>query len=158
MATLSWLVGCLNYWQYFRVLHTPFTIWLSVFSIAALVFAFAVLRFRALALRGAWWSAVLAFPAIWVSYEYARNLMTPHGTAGCVAYSPGSLDGKSDADAWPGLGGCPGAACVAPACSRRTRVSWRLRRATLMAADRRPSATPAANAIRITNTSGACQL
>ena len=86
-TALSFLAGCFNMWHYFRVLQTPFSVWLAVFSIAALIFALAVLLFRALVRRGAPWSALLAFPATWVCYEYLRNLITPHGTAGCLAYS-----------------------------------------------------------------------
>jgi apolipoprotein N-acyltransferase len=74
-------------WHYFRVLHVPFSACATVYSIAALVFAAAVLLFRTLLRRGAWWSALLAFPAVWVSYEYARNFLAPHGTAGSFAYS-----------------------------------------------------------------------
>lgn len=87
VAALSWLGGCLNLWHYLRALQTPFSVWLGIFSMSALVFAAAVLLFRALAIRGALWSALLAFPATWVSFEYARNLATPHGTAGSIAYS-----------------------------------------------------------------------
>jgi apolipoprotein N-acyltransferase len=86
-AALSWLAGCLNLWHYLRALETPFPVLLGIFSISALVFAAAVLLFRALALRGALWTALMAFPATWVSYEYARNLATPHGTVGSIAYS-----------------------------------------------------------------------
>ena len=86
-ADLSLLAGSLSMWRYFHVLDAPFAVWAGVYSIAALVFAAAVLLFRALLLRGAWWSALLAFPAAWVSYEYARNFITPHGTAGSFAYS-----------------------------------------------------------------------
>ena len=86
-AALSLLAGSLSMWHYFRVLQAPFFVWAGVYSIAALVFAAAVLLFRALLLRGAWARALLAFPAAWVSYEYARNFVTPHGTAGSFAYS-----------------------------------------------------------------------
>jgi len=51
------------------------------------VFALTVLLFRALLLRGAAWSALFSLPAAWVSFEYIRNLTTPHGTAGSFAYS-----------------------------------------------------------------------
>jgi apolipoprotein N-acyltransferase len=61
--------------------------WIGVYSIVAFVFALSVLLFRALLLRGAPWTALLAIPSIWVSAEYARNLITPHGTAGSLAYS-----------------------------------------------------------------------
>ena len=87
-AALSLLIGSLNLWHYFHAaLHAPPLLWAGIYSIAALVFAAAVLLFRALLLRGASWSALLAFPATWVSSEYARNLITPHGTAGSLAYS-----------------------------------------------------------------------
>jgi apolipoprotein N-acyltransferase len=87
VAAASWLIGGLNLWHYLRVLGAPPTVWLGVFSTAALVFALAVLLFRALLLRRAAWSALLALPSAWVSFEYVRNLTTPHGTAGSFAYS-----------------------------------------------------------------------
>jgi apolipoprotein N-acyltransferase len=86
-AGFAWLAGCLNLWPYMRSLEAPFAAWLGVFSIAAVIFALDVLLFRALVRRGALWSALAAFPAMWVCYEYARNLATPHGTAGSIAYS-----------------------------------------------------------------------
>jgi apolipoprotein N-acyltransferase len=86
-AAAAWLAGSLNLWGYFRLMGTGFVVWLGVFGGVAVVAACAVLLFRALALRGAWWSAVIAFPAAWVTLEYARNLMTPHGTAGSLAYT-----------------------------------------------------------------------
>lgn len=86
-AFLSWLIGSLNLWRYFRVLHAPPSAWVLIFSIAALLFTAAVLLFRALLRHGAWWSALLAFPATWVSFEYLLNLSSPHGTAGSLSYS-----------------------------------------------------------------------
>jgi len=86
-AGLSWLAGSLNLWGYLRSQGTPFFVWLEIFSMAALVFALAVLLFRALALRGAVWSALLAFPAAWVSCEFTRNLISVHATAGSLAYT-----------------------------------------------------------------------
>lgn len=87
-AFLAWLVGSLNMWHYFRVvLHAPPSIWIRIFSIAALLFTASVLLFRSLLRRGAWWSALLAFPATWVSFEYLLNLISPHGTAGSLSYS-----------------------------------------------------------------------
>ncbi len=87
MAGLSWLTGCLNLWGYMRMLGAPFSLWLLVFSIAALAFALAVLLFRALVLRRALLSALFAFPSTWVAYEFARNLISVHGTAASLAYS-----------------------------------------------------------------------
>ena len=87
-AALALLIGSLNMWHYFRaVLHAPPALWVVSYSIAALVFAAAVLLFRALLRRGASWSALLAFPVTWVSYEYVRSLVTPDGTAGSLSYS-----------------------------------------------------------------------
>ena len=87
-AALSWLLGSLNLWYYFSVvLHMPPAIWTAIFVLPALVFAGAVLLFRALLRRGAFWSALLAFPATWVSFEYLLNLISPHGTGGNLSYS-----------------------------------------------------------------------
>jgi apolipoprotein N-acyltransferase len=87
-AATAMLIGNLNMWHYFiDVLHAPISAWFSVFSVVSVIFALAVSLFRALALRGATWSALVVLPAVWVSVEYLRNLMTPHGTAGSLAYS-----------------------------------------------------------------------
>jgi apolipoprotein N-acyltransferase len=87
VAYLSLLAGSFAMWRYFHLLGAPFIAWFSVYSIAALAFAAAVLIFRALLRRGALWSALLALPAVWVSYEYIRNLTTSGGTAGSFAYT-----------------------------------------------------------------------
>jgi apolipoprotein N-acyltransferase len=87
-AAAAMLIGNLNMWHYFTdVLHAPISAWFSVFSVVSVIFALAVLLVRALARRGAAWSALVVLPAVWVSIEYVRNLMTPHGTAGSLAYS-----------------------------------------------------------------------
>lgn len=87
-AVLAWLIGSLNLWYYFSVvLHLPLAIRVLILAIPALVFMAAVLLFRALLRRGAWWSALLAFPAAWVSCEYLLNLVSPHGTAASLSYS-----------------------------------------------------------------------
>ncbi len=86
-AAAAWLAGSMNMWGYFRLMGMSFVVWLGIFGALAAVAASAVLLFRALALRGAWWSAVVAFPAAWVALEYLRNLTTPHGTAGSIAYT-----------------------------------------------------------------------
>ncbi len=84
---LSLLFGSLSMWHYFRVLELPSSVWLSTYTAIALLFTVAVLLFRALLLRGASWSALLAFPATWVVCEYVSNLITSNGTAGSLAYS-----------------------------------------------------------------------
>lgn len=86
-AALAWLLGSLNIWAYFNILGLPVAGWLPLSGVGAGVFAAAVLITRALQRRGALWSAWLALPALWVSFEYVRNLLWPHGSAGSVAYS-----------------------------------------------------------------------
>ena len=86
-AILAMLLGCMNMWHYFHALGTPPTLWFTFFGIVALLFAAAVLLFRALVHRGAPWSALLSLPAAWVCAEFLRNFITPHGTAGSLAYS-----------------------------------------------------------------------
>jgi apolipoprotein N-acyltransferase len=87
-AGSSMLLGGLSMWHYFhKVLGAPDVVWIIVYSLVALVFAAAVLLFRGLMLRGHLWSALLALPAVWVSGEYTRNLVTPHGSAGSLAYT-----------------------------------------------------------------------
>jgi apolipoprotein N-acyltransferase len=86
-AFLPMLLGSLNMWHYFQVLEAPAYVWFSVYLAMGLLWTGAVLLFRALVLRGDAWSALLAFPATWVAGEYLRNFVTPHGTAGSLAYT-----------------------------------------------------------------------
>jgi apolipoprotein N-acyltransferase len=86
-AVAGWLAGCFNLWGYFHLIGMPFAAWLSIFGAVAIIAAGAVLLFRALVLRGAVWSGLLAFPAAWVAMEWVRNVTTPHGTAGSIAYT-----------------------------------------------------------------------
>lgn len=72
-------------WHYLSA-FSPFA-WAIAFGLSALVFAADMLLFRALVRRGALWSALPAFPAAWVSFEYVRDLTTSYGTAGSFAYS-----------------------------------------------------------------------
>lgn len=87
VAALSWMIGGLNMWGYLRILKGPPVAWFTGVGLAALVFAAGVLLLRALAQRGAVCSAWLALPSLWVSYEFVRNLLWPHGSASCIAYS-----------------------------------------------------------------------
>jgi len=83
----AWLVGGLNLWHYLRVLGAPAVVWFADFGTGAAVFAASVLLVRALARRGALWSAWLGLPAAWITFEFVRNFLWPHGSAACVAYS-----------------------------------------------------------------------
>jgi apolipoprotein N-acyltransferase len=88
IAALAWLIGNLNREHYFNAaLHVPLAGRAEIFVGPAIVFALAVLLYRALLRRGAYWSALVAFPAVWVSFEYIFNLTSPHGTAISLSYS-----------------------------------------------------------------------
>ncbi|HEY8997911.1 MAG TPA: nitrilase-related carbon-nitrogen hydrolase [Edaphobacter sp.] len=87
-SAAAMLLGNLNLWSYLtKTLGAPAWVWLANFSLAAAVFAVAVLLMRVLVLRGAVWSSLVALPSLWVTMEYLRNVMTPHGSAGSLAYS-----------------------------------------------------------------------
>jgi apolipoprotein N-acyltransferase len=87
VAAAAWLAGCLNLWGYLRVLGAPAVAWIVPCGTSAVVFAAGVLLTRALARRGAVWSAWVALPAVWVTFEYVRNLLWPHGSGASIAYS-----------------------------------------------------------------------
>lgn len=88
VAGAAMLLGNLNLWSYLtKALGMPPSGWLSIMSVESVVFAAGVLLFRALVLRGLAWSGLVALPAVWVANEYVRNLVTPHGSAGSLAYS-----------------------------------------------------------------------
>ena len=87
-AASAWLLGSLNLWHYLHnVLSAPSAVLAGIFLGPALVFAAAVLVFRALAQRGHFGFSMLSIPAMWVSMEYAVNLSSPHGTAISLSYS-----------------------------------------------------------------------
>ena len=88
VAFCAWLIGNLNLWHYLHsTIEVPLLACAAIFAAPALVFAMAVLLYRALLRRGAWSSALLAFPATWVSFEYLLNLTSVHGTFGSLSYS-----------------------------------------------------------------------
>jgi apolipoprotein N-acyltransferase len=87
-AGAATMLGSLSMWGYFtKTLGMPGTMWIVFFLMEGVAFAAAVLLFRALVLRGAVWSGLVAFPAVWVTSEYVRYATLPHGTAGSFAYS-----------------------------------------------------------------------
>ncbi len=88
LAVAAMLLGNLNLWSYLtKTLGMPWSAWAGIVSVESVVFAAGVLLFRALVLRGLVWSGLVALPAVWVANEYVRNLVTPHGSAGSLAYS-----------------------------------------------------------------------
>jgi apolipoprotein N-acyltransferase len=88
VAAGAMILGLTNLWSYLHgALSVPLVILVRIYLIEGVVFALAVLLFRALAKRRAWWSALLAFPALLVSFEWFLNLTSPHGTGASLAYS-----------------------------------------------------------------------
>jgi apolipoprotein N-acyltransferase len=88
VAACAWVAGGLNLWTYLHALHLPAVVFFLDFGTAAVAFALGILLMRALERRGAIWSAWIALPAVWVSFEFARNLwLWPHGSGACIAYS-----------------------------------------------------------------------
>jgi apolipoprotein N-acyltransferase len=88
VAAAAWMLGGLNLWDYLvRVLGAPPIAWFLDIGGAAAAFALGVLITRALARRGAVWAAWLALPAVWVSFEFGRNLLWSNGSAASIAYS-----------------------------------------------------------------------
>lgn len=87
LALLAWFLGGLNMWSFFQVLELPRGVALTVVAVPAVVFAGAVLLYRALFLRRAHAWAALALPAAWVSFEHAMAKSSPHGTYGNLAYT-----------------------------------------------------------------------
>jgi len=87
-AAAAMMLGSLNMWNYLiHTLGAPRYAWAVIFLIMSVIFVAGVLLFRGLVLRGALWSGLLALPALWVTSEYVRNVTSPHGSAGSLAYS-----------------------------------------------------------------------
>ena len=83
----AWLAGSVSLLNYFLSLQTPFIGWLADFGGLSLSVALGVLIFRALVLRGAIWTGMMAPGAVWVVLDWARYWWTPHGTAADLAYT-----------------------------------------------------------------------
>lgn len=86
-AFLGWWLGSAALVQMFNAQGTPFALWLLDFGALAAVFAIGVLLFRHLLRRGAFWSATLVLPALWVSVDWLRYGVTPDGTSADLAYT-----------------------------------------------------------------------
>src|ERR1700724_3051709 len=82
------MLSNLSMWSYFtRTVGLPASAWAGIYLPGSILLAAAVLLFRVLVLRGEVWSGLLALPAAWVTGEYLRNVISPHGSAGSFAYS-----------------------------------------------------------------------
>lgn len=86
VAAAAYAIGALNEWSY-MALVTP--LWVTVlFALGpACMLGAAVQLFRFFVTRGRLWQAALAFPSLWVTYEYLLSLVSIHGTIGNLGYS-----------------------------------------------------------------------
>jgi apolipoprotein N-acyltransferase len=89
VASLGWALGGFTWFTYLhRVLELPVGVFaLAVVTPPAIVFGLGVLIARTFLLRGSLWRAALAFPSVWVSYEYLNAIASPHSTFGSLAYT-----------------------------------------------------------------------
>jgi len=83
-AFAGWLLGSLSMYGYFHRLGVP---WFRIFAGVGLVVTLGVLLFRLMVRRRAAWNALVAFPAVWVSFEYVLDRSSSGGTAGSLAYT-----------------------------------------------------------------------
>jgi len=83
----AWLVGSASLMGYFRTVGMPFAAWLGNFAGMGCLAATGVLLFRTLMKRAAVWPAIVALPALWVSVDWLRYWITPHGTSADLAYT-----------------------------------------------------------------------
>lgn len=88
VAGCAMMLGILNVWGLLHgALHLPLPLLVRIYLTEGAMFALAVLLYRALVRRRAYWSALIAFPAFLVAFEWFLNLAAPHGTGGSLAYS-----------------------------------------------------------------------
>jgi apolipoprotein N-acyltransferase len=84
-ALVAGVIGRLSMWAYYDRLQFPMWLQLATVILPAAAFCTAVALLRTLYRRGELWLAVLAFPAVMVTYEYLISLA--YGTFGNTAYT-----------------------------------------------------------------------
>jgi apolipoprotein N-acyltransferase len=87
VAVCGWLAGSASLLKYFSLVGMPPPVWLANFGGMGCLFATGVLLFRFHVLRRAVWTGIVALPALWVSVDWLRYWVTPHGTAADLAYT-----------------------------------------------------------------------
>jgi len=88
IASLSWFIGGLNMWHYFRrLLEIPPGMTFTILLLPACVFGVIVLVHGRLIRRGELWQAALAVPTLWVFYEYVFSVASLHRTFESIAYT-----------------------------------------------------------------------
>jgi apolipoprotein N-acyltransferase len=86
-SMLGWLLGNATLLNYFLAQGMSLAEWLGNFATLSAMATAGTLLFRLLVVRGAVWSAMLALPALWVSVDWLRYWITPHGTSADLAYT-----------------------------------------------------------------------
>ena len=84
-AFLAMALARLDLWSYYRLLHIPLAFSIGAVVLPAAIFAAAIALYRSFLRRSRPALAVLAFPAVIVSYEYLFSLW--QGTFGNTAYT-----------------------------------------------------------------------
>ena len=88
LASVAWLVGGLNQWNYFtRAMELPLPLIATALIVPAIIFGFGVLFTRSFLQRESLFQASLAFPVYWVAWEYLTEIRSPHSTWGNLAYT-----------------------------------------------------------------------
>lgn len=103
-AFLAYLIGGLNLVSYLSMI-APKEIVAASIVVPAIAFSLSVVAARFVVLRVQHWIAILVFPAAWTSYEYLLSLLSPHGTAGSLAYTQADFLPFIQISSLAGLGG-----------------------------------------------------
>lgn len=86
ISFLAYALGGLNIAGYLSRL-APVSVVIVSILVPAIVFSLSVFASRAAALRLKPCLAAFVFPSVWTTYEYLLSLVSPHGTAGSIAYT-----------------------------------------------------------------------
>jgi apolipoprotein N-acyltransferase len=130
IAFTAFLLGSSNMFSYLWMLMPPVAVAVSVI-VPALAFAVAVLAARRAVRNTKPWVAVFAFPAAWTCWEWLVSVVSPHGSAGSLAYS--------QTDALPliqiaSIAGLLGVTFVLMLASSGLAVAWHSRKLSPLAA------------------------
>ncbi len=88
VAFLAFVAGGLNQVHFFlKALELPIRPVVLFLTLPAIVFALAVLAYRAFLVRGLVWRGALIFPSIWVLAEFINSRISIHSTYGNLSYS-----------------------------------------------------------------------
>lgn len=87
-AFIAFAGGSLNQWHYAHsLIQMQAQILILFICVPSLVFALGLLFYRRFVLRGMPWAAAISLPSLWVAYEYASALSSPHSTFGNLGYT-----------------------------------------------------------------------